>query len=188
MNQIFRINIGPETLQGRLPPVRVGHRFSSVFHVTGAGDASAIPPRIWITVDDPNHEGEGQPSKVTLFWIGQWNHERGLWQIHVNPDATRKVGIQFYALTIAGGTNAAEYIAGQGTFTVYQNIVVDGESGGTAGDSLDARLLALTERVESLETRFAALSTLPMIDPDTAKDWEMREQVRTITNMLRGGE
>ena len=196
MRQIFRINVGPETISGRLPPVRVGKGYCSLFHISGvANTADVPPPKIWVTTADD-----------TKFWLGVWNDQLGLWVVDVNSDASAAIGSFAYALTMFGADSNKEYIAGQGIFTVYSTIAAGGETGGTAGESVGVLLGDLTDRVaalelaqpggtgeNSLESRLGAIETwltglaeLPMFDPQTARDIEMREQVQAITNKLRG--
>lgn len=172
MNQIFRITVGPETLQGRLPPVRVGKNYCCRFHIFGvAYTAETVPPKIWITT-----------AGTTLFWSGTWNGTLGAWVVDVNTDASAAVGSEHYALTVYGEEATNEFMVGQGAFVVYPTIVTGGETaGGTAGESLGSRL-------EAIEAWMASFETLPAFDPATAFDIDMREQIKTITEKLNGSE
>jgi hypothetical protein len=72
---------------------------------------------------------------------------------------------------------------------VYANIANGGASGeGEDGTSLLMMIEALTERVEALEDVLTAGAELPMFDPESAFDIDMRNQVQAITNLLRGTE
>lgn len=181
VNQIFRINVGPETLQGRLQAVRVGKGYSCVFHISGVayveGEAAL---KIWI----------GSTEADTLFWTGEWDSAKGLWVVTVSQQATETVATRSYALTMTGddgtGEGVREYIAGQGPFTVYDNIAAGGGEGGEDGESFGEQLAALDARILVLEQRFEDLATLGMFDGQNAYDHEMRTQIETITNKLRG--
>ena len=185
MNQIFRITVGPETIHGRLPACRVGRCYSSLFHVAGVSP-DIEPPKVWINVVTPG-VGDAPDTTEVLYWTGEWSNTLGLWVIGVNSDPTQKTGTVPYALTVGGGDGTPEYIIGQGTFTVYDNIAAGGGcSGGDPGESLASLVAALTERVEELEARWSAMMELPMFDPQAAFDIDMRNQVQAITNILRG--
>ena len=165
MNQVFRITVGPETIEGRLPARRVGLNYNCRFHVAGVPADAAAAPKIWITTSDG-----------TL----------GVWVVDVNTDASQVAGSYLYALTLCDDSATEEYIAGQGAFTVYTTIASGGETGGTAGESVLALITALESRVETIEARLTEFAQLEMFDPLAARDIEMREQVQTITNLLRG--
>ena len=176
MRQIFRINVGPETLSGRLPPVRVGKGYCSLFHISGVTNTADVPPpKIWVTTADG-----------TKFWLGVWNDQLGLWVVDVNSDASAAIGPYAYALTMFGADSNKEYIAGQGIFTVYSTIAAGGETGGTAGISYGSLIAALDGRIAALEERFAGFVELGMFDPINAYDSDLRAQVQAITTMLRG--
>ena len=59
----------------------------------------------------------------------------------------------------------------------------------TASDinNLSDAVIALSERIAAVEARFAAFSGLVTFSPLTAKDSEMRAQVKSITDLLRAG-
>ena len=81
MDQIFRINVGPETIQGRLPAVRVGKGFCSLFHITGVAYDDTVPvPKIWI----------GESENTALFWEAVWDSSLGLWVVEVGGQAAAK--------------------------------------------------------------------------------------------------
>lgn len=181
MNQIFRITVGVETLQGRLQAVRVGKGYSCIFHISGVAYAEGeAAPKIWI----------GSTEADTLFWTGVWDSEKGVWVVAVNSDASATVATRSYALTMTGddgtGEGVREYIAGQGPFTVYSNIAGGGAEGGDEGESLGEQIVALNARLLILEQRFEDLATLGMFNGEQAFDHEMRAQVEAITNKLRG--
>ena len=175
MNQIFRITVGQETLQGRLPPVRVGKGYCSLFHIYGVAHRTDVPaPRIWITTEEE-----------TLYWIASWDSEIGAWVVDVSTEATVDAAVKEYALTVFGNTLTKEYLVGQGPFVVYNNIAggtgATGATGGTAGASLLSRIVAMEER-------FASLAEIPAFDPEQAFDIDLRTQVQVIGNKLRGSE
>jgi len=145
VNQIFRINIGPETLLGRLPPVRVAQTYSVLFHISGAGGSGAPAPKIWVPVGN-----------AVLFWTGTWDDSLGLWTVIVSSDATASVRTVKYALTI-GGTPT--YSVGEGNFAVYDSVAGDGATGGTAGESVLELVTALEARVAELEDRSGKVPT-----------------------------
>lgn len=171
MNQIFRITVGQDTLQGRLPAVRVGKCFCCRFHIYGVDySAQVTPPKIWVSVGTD-----------TLFWTGVWDETRGLWVVDVNTDATATAGAKSYALTVFSAESATnEYLVGQAPFVVFDTILTGctGTTGGTAGTSIGARL-------DAIEAWLAGLAELPMFDPMTARESELRTQVQQITNKLR---
>lgn len=175
MNQIFRITVGQDTLQGRLPAVRVGKGYSCIFHIHGVAYAEATPPpKIWI----------GTSEATTLFWTAEWDSALGIWVVSVGSDAAATTEARTYALTMNGPDG--EYIAGQGPFAVYTHVAAGGATGGTAGCSLSAQILALDGRIAVLEDRLAALTGIPAFDPELADEMEMRNQVLAIGNILRG--
>lgn len=192
MNQIFRITVGQETILGRLPPVRVGQGYSSLFHISGVA-ATCAAPKLWITTKtvsvDPETEEEIETTD-TRFWTAVWSTTLGLWVVSVGNLPTQNTGSYLYAVTMCGGgQDAPEYIAGQGSFVVYSNIANGGASGeGEGGTSIMEMIEALTERVEALEAVLTAGAELPMFDPESAFDIDMRNQVQAITNLLRGTE
>lgn len=170
MNQIFRITVGQDTLQGRLPAVRVGAGYCCRFHIYGVDYASGVvPPKIWISVGTD-----------VLYWVGTWSETVGAWVVTVNTDATAVAGVKSYALTVFAEAESNEYMVGQAAFVVFDTIASGetGATGGTAGISISARVAAL-------ETWMESFSDLPMFDPETAYDIEMRTQIQTITNRLR---
>ena len=173
MNQIFRTAIGPETVSGKLPSIRVGKNYCSLFHITGI--ASTEPaPKVWISVND-----------VTLYWEGTFDTTNGVWVVEVGNSITATAGTFAYAITMVGSNESApEYIAGQGIFTVYSNITTNDSELGEAGTSFVAVIADLTSRIETLEAGGGA--TLPTFNPDTAFDTELRAQVLAITNYLNG--
>lgn len=171
MNQIFRITVGQDTLHGRLPAVRVAKGFCSRFHIYGlAHSEEAHGPKIWVTTADD-----------TLYWTGAWSQALGVWVVEVNTDATQAAGSKNYALTVFDESGTNEYLAGQGSFTVFSSIAdpETGMTGGTAGQSLSARVTVLEAWMESFED-------LPMFDPVSAYDIDLRNQMQTVTNKLRG--
>lgn len=181
MNQIFRINVGAETIQGRLPAFRIGKGYCCRFQISGVEYvAEGVPPKIWITT------GTGE-SATTLFWTGAWSSELGLWVVEVNTDASAVAGVFSYALTVFGAEADKEYIVGQGSFTVYTTIAAGGETGGTAGQSVAVTLADHEARIAAIEAKFEAFAGLATFDP-AAFDTDMRNQVLAITNILRGGE
>ena len=167
VNQIFRITVGQETLQGRLPSIRVGKGYWCRFQIYGAEHGEGIsPPKVWITT-----------SATTYYWTGVWSAAAGAWIVDVGTDATASVATEEYALSVFGGSR--EFFVGQAPFVVYNTIASGGETGGTAGISLDERLIAL-------ESWMSSFKNLPMFDPETAFDIDMRTQMQTVTNKLRG--
>jgi hypothetical protein len=54
------------------------------------------------------------------------------------------------------------------------------------GTSIMELVAALTMRVEALEAILTPGASLPMFDPESAFDIDMRNQVQAITNILRG--
>ena len=184
MNQVFRINVGPETVQGRLPAVRVGLGFGCRFHISGVDHVADVPaPKIWIT----RKEAE------TLYWEAEWNETFGVWVATIGSDATADVGTYVYALTMYGDDVNAEFIAGQGAFAVYDSIAYAGGGGGTGGtggtgSSFGDRVIALETKMTAVEARFAELAGLAMFDAAQAFDYELRQQIEAITNMLRGNQ
>lgn len=181
MNQVFRINVGPDTVQGRLPPVRVGLGFGCRFHIAGVPHVADVPaPKIWIT----------RKEAATLFWTAAWDETLGVWVADIGNDATANIGTYAYALTMYGESTGNEYIAGQGAFAVYSSIAYAGGSGGTGGtgSSVYELVAALDGRLTAIEARFADLATLGMFDPEQAFEHELRQQLADITNKLRGSE
>lgn len=173
MNQIFRIAIGPETIEGRLPSLRVGQGYYSLFHISGVSSTEA-PPKVWITT-----------AGDTQYWEAVWDSERAVWVASVSNSVTQIVDTYAYAVTMGGATeDAPEYIAGQGIFTVYSNIALGGTVG-EEGTSIAGMLSELTERVASIEAVLEAGSELTMFDPEAAYDIDLRTQVQAITNILR---
>lgn len=150
VNQVFKITVGPETIDGRLPPRRVGQHFNCRFHIGGVSADSPTAPKIWVSTDTGS-----------LFWIGEFDATLGVWVVEVNGDATETVGSYVYALTVYGEEAGLEYIAGQGAFSVYSSIASGGETGGTGGESVYELLEALTARVETLESK---AGKVPMFD------------------------
>lgn len=150
MNQIFRINVGPETVQGRLPPRRVAQHFNCRFHITGVSADALAAPKIWVSTENG-----------TLFWEGEFDATLGVWVVEVNGDASETVGSYAHALSIYGEEEGKEYMAGQGAFTVYASIADGGETGGTAGTSVYELVELLTARVEALESK---IGKVPMFD------------------------
>ena len=186
MNQIFRITVGPETIQGRLPTCRVGRTYSSVFHIAGVSPDVA-PPKIWVSVTTPSPDAGTPETTTTLFWTGVWSAKLGLWVVEVNNDPTQNAGSVPYALTVGGGVDKPEYIIGQGVYVVYDNIAAGGgASGGQPGDTLLSRITTLEDRVTEIELKLLAMTNLPLFDPIGAFDIDMRNQVHAITNILRG--
>ena len=180
MNQIFHITVGQDTLQGRLPTFRVGKGYCSRFEIAGVAHIADVPaPKVWVTL----------ASKETKFWTGVWSADLGLWIVEVNSEPSGTVGSLAYAVTMFGEVADKEYIAGQGTLTVYDSVASgSGETGGATGDSVGARLIALEGRVAAIENKFDVFATLATFDPQTAFDIDLRSQVQIITNILRGGE
>ena len=181
MNQTFRINVGQETLQGRLTAVRVGKGFPCVFYISGVENVEDVaPPKIWV----------GATEATARFWSGIWSDLLGLWVVTVGTNATATVGSASYAMTmfgvVPGEAEAREYIVGQGPFTVYANIAGGGGETGETGQSLGEQIIELAARLDAIEARFADLATLGMFDPENAFDIDMRNQVQAITTKLRG--
>lgn len=170
MNQIFRITVGQETLQGRLPSVRVGKGYCCRFHIYGVDySETTIPPKIWVAA-----------GTETLFWTGVWSDLVGAWVVDVNTDATLTAGIKSYALTVFSPDAVdKEFLVGQAAFVVFTSVAAGGETGGTAGDSVSARLNAIEAWMDSF-------TELPMFDPEGAFDIDLRTQMQAVTNMLRG--
>ena len=183
MNQVFRISVGPETVQGHLPAVRVGLGFGCRFSIAGVDRVDGVPaPKIWIS----------RKEAATVFWEAEWDETVGMWVATIGSDATAAVGSYVYALTMFGEDIGTEFIAGQGAFSVYSSIASPatdgtGETGGT-GTTVQMLITALDERVTALEDKFAALAAIGMFDPVNAFDHEMRQQVADITNALRGNQ
>lgn len=169
MNQIFRITVGQDTLQGRLPSVRVGKGYSCRFFIYGVAAVDGVAgPKIWIA-----------KGAETYFWTGVWDSTIGAWIIDINPDATATVENKTYALTAYGETEQQEFFIGQAAFVVYATIITGGETGGTAGTSVG-------ERLDEMIAWKDAMTALPMFDPESAYDIDLRRQVQTLTNALRG--
>lgn len=170
MNQIFRITVGQDTLQGRLPPIRVGKDYWCRFHIFGVGNAAGTSsPKIWIATGED-----------TYFWTGEWSSEIGCWVINISTAATATVASKTYALTAFGMDADQEFFIGQAPFVVFNTIASDGVDGGTAG------VPSAASRLDAIEAWIDNFADLPMFDPESARDIEMREQVQTITNKLRG--
>ena len=182
MNQVFRINVGPETVQGRLPAVRVGLGFGCRFHISGVDHVADVPaPKIWIT----------RKEAATLYWEAVWDETLGLWVATITADAAAYVGSSYvYALTMYGEDTGTEYIAGQGTFAVYSTVAYAGATGGTGGtgSSIYDLISGIDARLTAVEARFTALAGLGMFDAEQAFDIELRQQVEAITNALRGNQ
>ena len=178
MNQIFRINVGPETVQGRLPAVRVGLDFGCRFHIAGVAHVADVPaPKIWIT----------RKESSTVYWTATWDETLGLWVATIGSDASAEVGTYVYALTMYAEDGVTEFIAGQGAFAVYPTIAyTDGSATGDNGTSVWDLITALEGRLEAIETRFTAFAELGMFDAEQAFDIDMRNQVAAITTLLRG--
>lgn len=176
MNQVFRIAVGPETLEGRLPARRVAQHFACRFHISGVPSDAVSAPKIWITTETGS----------VLYWVGTFDGNQGVWVIDVNTDASETVGSYLYSLTVTDNEDAEEYNVGQGAFTVYSTIASGGETGGTSGASVYELLLSIDERLQTVEGRFEEMSGLAMFDPESAFDIELRQQVQSITNLLRG--
>lgn len=175
MNQIFRITIGPETLNGKLPAVRVGQGYNSLFYISGVS-SSVRPPKVWVSAN-----GE------TQFWESVWSPTEGLWVCEVGNSVTANAGGYMYAVTMNSTEDALpEYIAGQGHFVVYSNITMFSGTPGSDGQSFASQFQALSDRLDAIEAVMFAGSTLGMFDPDEAYDYEFRNQVKSITNILRG--
>ena len=174
MNQIFRITVGPETIEGRLPTLRVGQGYYSLFHIAGVSPTEAAP-KVWITT-----EGD------TQYWTAEWDTERGVWVATVSNAVTQVVGSYAYAVTMGGADDTdPEYIAGQGVFVVYTNIAAGGIVG-KDGTSIVGMISALEARIAMIESVLEAGAELGMFDPEAAYDIDMRNQVQAITNILRG--
>lgn len=178
MNQVFRINVGPETVLGRLPPARVGVGFSCRFHIAGVDHVADVPPpKIWVTRDDDD----------TLYWEAVWDNSIGLWVATIGNTASASAGSYIYALTMYGEDVGAEFIAGQGVFTAYTSIAYVGESG-ASGTSIGGSIIALDARLTAIEDKLAELATVSTFDAAHAYDYEMRQQIEAITNILRGNQ
>ena len=177
MNQIFRITVGQETIFGRLPAIRVGKGYCCRFHIFGAAYSETTPPpKIWVTTAD-----------ATLFWSGVWSETLGVWIVEVGSDAAATVGSSYnYALTVFGTEANKEYIVGQGSFTVYDTIAGAGETGGTAGTSLSEQILDLQTRLSVVEEKLGAFLAISSFNPETSNEEALREQVKAITDILRG--
>lgn len=179
MNQIFKITIGQDTINGKLPGLRVGQGFCSVFHIAGV-DSSGPPPKVWVTVNEDSY-----------FWTSVWLD--GVWQCVVNAEPTQKVGTKQYAITMGGGDDGEggakpEYIAGQGTFTVYHNIAGSGTGteGGEGGQTITGQIAALDDRLTIVEGRlgdFATLSDLNTALQDYVDKASLSSGVETIQTM-----
>jgi hypothetical protein len=175
MNQVFRITVGQDTLLGKLPSLRIGRGYSSVFHIAGVSPDTQLPPKVWVSVGDPTH-----------YRLGEWSVELRLWVVTVGNWATSETGAQVYAVTTGGDNGAAEYIVGQGAFVVYANIAFGG-SEGDDGTSVMAQLAALALRVAALEEWRGAFSGIATFDPNVALERDLRAQVVSITTLLKGG-
>lgn len=170
MNQIFRITVGQDTLQGRLPAVRVGAGYCCRFHIYGVDYAAGVvPPKIWVSVGTD-----------VLYWVGEWSETVGAWIVNVNTDATATAGVKSYALTVFAEAESDEFLVGQSAFVVF-NTIASGETGATGGTAG----VSIAGRVAALEAWMGLFSDLPMYDPETATDFEGRTQIQTITNRLR---
>jgi hypothetical protein len=176
MNQIFRITVGQETLSGRLPTLRVGLGYCSLFHISGVSPSGAAP-KVWVSVDEESPD----------YWEGIWDSERGVWVVEVGNSVTATAGTYAYAITMGGAeADDPEYIAGQGAFVVYTSITCGGGTQGEPGTSWLGLLQELSERVENIEAVLEAGAVIGMFDPETAFDIDLRTQVQSITNILRG--
>ena len=173
MDQIFKITVGQETIEGRLPALRIGQGYASRFHIFGVGSSEA-PPKVWVgSAEDPE------------YWTSTWDSDIGGWVAEVGTSPTEDVGEKLYAITLGGATEGAvEYIVGQGAFTVYTNIAAGDGTSGIPGTSPLGLIAALTVRVVALESQMTELSTIPAFDI-AAYDAVMRTQVESITNKLR---
>ena len=170
MNQVFKITVGPETIDGRLPPRRVGQHFNCRFHVGGVAADSITAPKIWIST-----------ATGSLFWEGEFDATLGVWVVEVNGDATETAGSYVYALTLYGEEEGLEYIAGQGAFTVYASIADGGETGGTAGTSVYELVEALTARVETLESKAGKVPLFDDIDSWVALYASDTDGIKSLT-------
>ena len=182
MNQIFRITIGQETLNGKLPSVRVGQGYCSLFYISGVS-STVRPPKVWVSAN-----GE------TFFWEAVWSELEGVWICEVGNSVTENAGGYMYAVTMNSKDDALpEYIAGQGHFIVYTNITNFSGTPGSDGQSFASQFQALwdslnatIDRLTAIESVMTAGAALGMFDPDQAYDYEFRNQVKSITNILRG--
>lgn len=182
MKQTFSITIGPETVDGRLRNVRVGKDFCCRFMIYGVSPSALLAPKIWITCLVNN-------ATVTKYWTSAYNESLGCYIATIGNDATSSVGTFTYAVTLFDDSDVSqEFVAGQGTFTVYQTIAsVDStEGGGTSGNTLSTTLAAFDGRITAIENKFARLATLSDFDPNSATDEQFRAQLETITSMLKG--
>ena len=173
MDQIFKITVGQETIDGRLPALRIGQGYASRFHIFGVGSAEAAP-KVWVgSAEDPE------------YWTSTWDSVIGGWIANVGTSPTEEAIGSTYAITLGGATEgAAEYIAGQGVFTVYANIASGEGISGETGVSLVGLIAALALRVTAIEAQMTELATIAAFDTG-AFDSVMRTQVEAITNKLR---
>lgn len=142
MNQIFRIAIGPETIEGKLPSLRVGQGYGSLFNISGITSVEPAP-KVWIKTDD---------EEPAVFFEGTWDTERGLWEVDVGSSISQIAGSYLYAITVNSAVEGdPTYIAGQGSFVVYSNIASDGGDVGEAGATVLGLIADLTARVGVLE-------------------------------------
>lgn len=177
MNQVFKITVGPETINGRLPGLRVGQGYCSVFHIAGVSSDSE-PPKVWVTVGEDSY-----------FWVATWLD--GVWQCLVNNDPTQTVGTKDYAITMGGGDDGGntkpEYIAGQGKFTVYHNIAGSGTAGGgDNGQTITGQIAAIDGRLTIVEGQlgdFATLTDLSTALQDYVKRADLSQGVELIQAM-----
>ena len=180
MNQVFRISVGPETVKGALPPARVGLGFCCRFIITGVDNVADVPtPKIWVS----------RKEAATVFWEAVWDADNAYWVATVSADAAANVGNYAYALTMFGADIGAEFIAGQGAFGVYSSIASPtGGTGATGGTGLtvDGKIAALEARIVALEDWRDGIAGIAQFDAANAFEYELRQQVADITNILKG--
>jgi len=175
MNQIFKIAIGPETVNGKLQSLRVGQGFSSRFHITGVSP-NATAPKVWVSIEENAY-----------YWTAVWDPLDGVWVVDVGSTVTVDTGTFDYAVTMGSDElESPHYIAGQGKFVVYPNIAITGGLEGDQGSSVVAQLNDHEIRITALEAAGGGGGDLPAFDPATAYDHELRAQVDAITTYLNG--
>lgn len=150
MAYAFRINVGPETLLGRLPPVRVGKGYCSLFYITGVPFAEELPhPRLYVGADE----------LTAQYWVAEWDGEKGFWVVDVGAEAAKDIANLFYTLVVHS-TEGRQYVVGTGTFQVYSHIAIGGGETGATGESAGEILTDLLVRVGVLESRSGKIPTL----------------------------
>lgn len=172
MNQIFKITVGQDTIDGILPNIRVGKEYWMLFHIAGVTPQEGVAaPTVWITVGE-----------VPYCWHGTWNSDLGVYVVNVNTTPTQTVGNKHYAITV-GGSDGATYMVGQGNLTVYEHIAVGGHDTESIIfqrlDDLEGRVDALEQTVPSCVTK-SQLSTIAEAIQSMPTDTPNQREARMV--------